>query len=139
VPLLTREGERDIARRIERGTFAVLKSISRTPLIARKVVALGDQLHSGDRTTRELVRFNREITARRMQARSRQVRKQIDAVRHAREVSEQLEETAEHAEGRDDQGPAAVPPRAVGRDAGARRMLERHFARLSSPKPSSAG
>jgi RNA polymerase primary sigma factor len=93
VPLLTREGERDIARRIERGTVAVLKSISRTPLIARKVVALGDQLHSGDRTIRELVRFNREITDRGMQARSRQVRKQIDAVRHAREVSEQLEET----------------------------------------------
>jgi RNA polymerase primary sigma factor len=92
VPLLTREGERDIARRIERGTVAVLKSISRTPLIARKVVALGDQLHSGDRTIRELVRFNREITERGMQERSRQVRKQIDAVRHAREVSEQLEE-----------------------------------------------
>jgi RNA polymerase primary sigma factor len=92
VPLLTGEGERNIARRIERGTVAVLKSISRTPLIARKVVALGDRLHSGDRTIRELVRFKREITERRMQARSRQVRKQIDAVRHARALSEKLEE-----------------------------------------------
>jgi RNA polymerase primary sigma factor len=93
VPLLTREGEGDLARCIERGTLAVLKSISRTPLIARTVIALGDQLHSGDRTIRELVSFNREITERRMQARSKQVQKQIDAVRHARAASEQLEET----------------------------------------------
>ena len=34
VPLLTREGEVEIARRIERGKLAVIKSISRTPLIA---------------------------------------------------------------------------------------------------------
>jgi RNA polymerase primary sigma factor len=53
VPLLTREAEGDIGRRIERGQRAVITSISRTPLIARKVIALGDQLHSGDRTIRE--------------------------------------------------------------------------------------
>ena len=48
------EGEADIARRIERGKLAVLKSISRTRLVATTVIALGDQLHSGDRTIREL-------------------------------------------------------------------------------------
>src|SRR5215467_12625914 len=48
VPLLTREGEVEIARRIERGKLAVIKSISRTPLISRKVIELGDQLHAGD-------------------------------------------------------------------------------------------
>ncbi|MGH7094054.1 MAG: RNA polymerase sigma factor region1.1 domain-containing protein, partial [Stellaceae bacterium] len=32
VPLLTREGEIDIARRIERGQFLLLKSLSRAPL-----------------------------------------------------------------------------------------------------------
>jgi tRNA (adenine37-N6)-methyltransferase len=36
VPLLTREAEGDIGRRIERGKRAVMTSISRTPLIARK-------------------------------------------------------------------------------------------------------
>src|SRR5712692_9280651 len=93
VPLLTREGEVTIARRIERGRRAILTSISRTPLIARKVIALGDQLHSGDRTIRELVIFNHEaITDERLQERSQQVQKQIDAVRHARAVSEKLEE-----------------------------------------------
>ena len=93
------------------------------------MIALGDQLHSGDRTIRELVRFNRAevITDERIQERSTQVQTQIDAVREARAVSEKLDEhAAEHAEGRDDQGQAAVPPRVVGRDAGARRVLERH-------------
>ncbi len=35
VPLLTREGEVAIAKRIERGKLAVIKSISRTPTIAK--------------------------------------------------------------------------------------------------------
>ena len=71
VPLLTREGEVEIARRIERGKLAVIKSISRTPLVAKKVIQLGDQLHTGDRTIRELVIFNdEEITDERIVERS---------------------------------------------------------------------
>ena len=35
VPLLTREGEVEIARRIERGKLSVIKSISRTPTIMK--------------------------------------------------------------------------------------------------------
>jgi len=93
VPLLTREGEVEIARRIERGKLAVIKSISRTPLVAKKVIQLGDYLRSGDRTIRELVIFNdEEITDERIAERSRQVQKQIEAVRKAREASEKLEE-----------------------------------------------
>jgi RNA polymerase primary sigma factor len=93
VPLLTRESEVTIARRIERGKHAVMTSISRAPLIARKVIALGDQLHRGDRTIRELVTFHHgAITDEWLQERSKQVLKQIDAVRTARAVSEQLEE-----------------------------------------------
>jgi RNA polymerase primary sigma factor len=94
VPLLTREAEGDIGRRIERGKRAVITSISRTPLIARKVIALGDQLHSGGRTIRELVIFNHgAITDEQLQERSKQVQREIDAVRKARAVSETLDET----------------------------------------------
>jgi RNA polymerase primary sigma factor len=93
VPLLTREGEVEIARRIERGKLAVIKSISRTPLISKKVIHLGDQLHTGDRTIRELVIFNdEEITDERIVERSKQVQKQIDLVRKARAVYEKLDE-----------------------------------------------
>src|SRR6266542_3068713 len=93
VPLLTREGEVEIARRIERGKLAVIKSISRTPLVAKRVIEFGDNLHAGERTIRELVIFNdEEITDERIEERRRQVQKQIDAVRKARGVSEKLEE-----------------------------------------------
>src|SRR5207253_10461802 len=85
--------EAEIARRIERGKLAVIKSISRTPLISKKVIELGDQLHSGERTIRELVIFNdEEITDERIIERSKQVQKQIDAVRKARAGYEKLDE-----------------------------------------------
>jgi RNA polymerase primary sigma factor len=93
VPLLTREGEVEIARRIERGKLAVIKSISRTPLIAKRIIQLGDQLDSGERTIRELVIFNdEEITDERIEQRRKQVQKQIDAVRKARAAYEKLDE-----------------------------------------------
>jgi RNA polymerase primary sigma factor len=93
VPLLTREGEVEIARRIERGKLAVIKSISRTPLIAKRIIQLGDQLESGERTIRELVIFNdEEITDERIEQRRRQVQRQIDAVRKSRGAYEKLEE-----------------------------------------------
>src|SRR3954471_9008685 len=93
VPLLTREGEVEIARRIERGKLAVIKSITRTPLIAKKVILLGDQLHAGERTIRELVIFNdEEITDERIAERAKQVQKQIDAVRKARANYEKLDQ-----------------------------------------------
>src|SRR5918911_1171972 len=83
VPLLTREGEVEIARRIERGKLAVIKSISRTPLISKKVIELGDQLHTGERTIRELVIFNdEEITDEMKDAVEsvRVVQREVDAI-----------------------------------------------------------
>ena len=85
VPLLTREGEVEIAKRIERGKFAVVKSISRTPTIAKTIIRMGEQLKSGDRTIRELIIFQDEdLTDDRIDARGRQVVKQIESVRKAR-------------------------------------------------------
>jgi RNA polymerase primary sigma factor len=84
VPLLTREGEVEIAKRIERGKLAVIKSISRTPAVAKTIIAMGDQLKSGERTIRELVTFqDEELVDDRIDDRARQVLKQIDAVRKA--------------------------------------------------------
>src|SRR5438552_4105214 len=72
VPLLTREGELEIARPIVRGKLAVIKSISRTPLISKKVIAMGDQLKAGARTIRELVIFqDDEITDERVEERAK--------------------------------------------------------------------
>ncbi len=52
VPLLTREGEVEIAKRIERGKLSIIKAISRTPTIAKRVIRMGEQLKGGDRTIR---------------------------------------------------------------------------------------
>jgi RNA polymerase primary sigma factor len=85
VPLLTREGEVAIAKRIERGKLAVIKSISRTPTIAKRILIMGDQLRAGERTIRELVIFSdEEITDEVIQERAAEVLGQIDAVRRAR-------------------------------------------------------
>jgi RNA polymerase primary sigma factor len=93
VPLLTREGEVEIARRIERGKLAVIKSISRTPTVAKNIIAMGDQLKAGTRTIRELVIFqDDEITDERVEERAKEVLKQIDAIRKQRLVVQKLEE-----------------------------------------------
>jgi RNA polymerase primary sigma factor len=85
VPLLTREGEVAIAKRIERGKLAVIKSISRTPTIAKRILIMGDQLRAGERTIRELVIFSdEEITDEVIQERAAEVLQQIEAVRKAR-------------------------------------------------------
>jgi RNA polymerase primary sigma factor len=85
VPLLTREGEVAIAKRIERGKLAVIKSISRTPTIAKRILIMGDQLRAGERTIRELVIFSdEEITDEVIQERATEVLGEIEAVRKAR-------------------------------------------------------
>jgi RNA polymerase primary sigma factor len=47
VPLLTREGEVDLARRMERGKLRMQKAISRSALVQRVVVELAEQLRKG--------------------------------------------------------------------------------------------
>ena len=98
VPLLTREGEVEIAKRIERGKLAVIKSISRTPTVARAIMTMGDQLKNEERSIRELVTFvDEELTDDKIDDRKRQVLRQIDAVRKSwlglEKCKEKLEKT----------------------------------------------
>jgi len=96
VPLLTREGEVAIAKRIERGKLAVIKSISRTPTIAKRILITGDQLRAGERTIRELVTFSdEEITEEVIDERKEEVLGQIEEVRKARGGYSKLAEKLE--------------------------------------------
>ena len=93
VPLLTREGEVSIAKRIEQGKLSVIKSISRMPAITKAVIRMGDALRAGERTIRELVIFNdEEITDDRIEERAQQFLRQVEAVRKARLNTEKLTE-----------------------------------------------
>jgi len=89
VPLLTREGEVEIAKRIERGQMRVLKAISRSPIVIREIVALGEDLKRGVRNVKEVVVFDEEeLTEDVVQARVRSTVNRIDAlVKHQKKIA----------------------------------------------------
>ena len=58
VPLLTREGEVEIAKRIERGQNSVLKAISRSPIVVQELLAVAKEIRAGNRSIKEIVVFN---------------------------------------------------------------------------------
>jgi RNA polymerase primary sigma factor len=60
VPLLTRDGEVAIAKRIERGQLTVLKVLSRSPVIVREIITLGDQLKRDPGIIKDILRFSDE-------------------------------------------------------------------------------
>jgi RNA polymerase primary sigma factor len=62
VPLLTRQGEVDIAMRIERGQLRVLKALSRSPIVIRQILAIAEDLKRGVRSIKEIVVFDEEET-----------------------------------------------------------------------------
>jgi RNA polymerase primary sigma factor len=98
VPLLTREGEVEIAKRIERGQLRVLKAISRSPIVIREIVALGEDLKRGVRNVKEVVIFDEEeLTEEVVQTRVKATAARIDAlVKHQKKIAA-LEEKAEAA------------------------------------------
>ena len=74
VPLLTREGEVEIAKRIERGQNNVLKAMSRSPIIIREIQKLGGELKSEARSIKGVIVFNDdELTDERIQERLEEV------------------------------------------------------------------
>ena len=58
VPLLTREGEVEIAKRIERGQNTVLKALSRSPLIIQKIIGMGEEVERGSLEARDLIQIS---------------------------------------------------------------------------------
>ncbi|MFN2455711.1 MAG: RNA polymerase sigma factor RpoD [Pyrinomonadaceae bacterium] len=58
VPLLTREGEVTIAKRIERGQIKTQKAIARSPIAVNELLSIGDQLEAGTLNIRDIVGFS---------------------------------------------------------------------------------
>ncbi len=57
VPLLTRDGEIELARRIERGQKCVRKALSRSPLVVREIQRLGLEIARGTVETRDVIQL----------------------------------------------------------------------------------
>ncbi len=89
VPLLTREGEVEIAKRIERGQMRVLKAISRSPIVIREIAALGEDLKRGVRNVKEVVIFDEEeLTEEVVVARVKATVSRVDAlVKHQKKIA----------------------------------------------------
>lgn len=78
VPLLTREGEVAIAKRIERGQTHVLKALSRSSLVIRHIVSVGESLKRDVGSIREIVVFSEdEITEEVLQHRAKDLTARI--------------------------------------------------------------
>ncbi len=60
VPLLNREGEVVIAKRIERGQIKTQKAISRSPIAVERLLKIGDDLIAGKASIRETVIFSEQ-------------------------------------------------------------------------------
>src|SRR5256712_13653364 len=81
VPLLTREGEVAIAKRIEWGLLVVLKTITRSPIVLKEMLAIGEELRMGTRSIKEIVHFDdEELTEEKIENKTRQVLKVIDKI-----------------------------------------------------------
>nr|WP_211197695.1 RNA polymerase sigma factor RpoD [Pyrinomonas methylaliphatogenes] len=57
VPLLTREGEVAIAKRIERGQIKTQKAIARSPIAVKELLKIGEELEAGSLHIRDVVNF----------------------------------------------------------------------------------
>jgi RNA polymerase primary sigma factor len=60
VPLLTREGEVTIAKRIERGQIKTQKAISRSPIAVKELCKVGEELEAGRLNIRDYVTFSEQ-------------------------------------------------------------------------------
>jgi RNA polymerase primary sigma factor len=100
VSLLTREGEVEIAKRIEQGEHAILGAILNSPVAVREIIDLGDKLRKRKIRVKEIIRDveeeDREFDE---EEADRRILRLIDKVKHldkvAQDTAEQLETCAQ--------------------------------------------
>ena len=97
VPLLTREGEVEIAKRMEQGQLVVMKVITRSPIVIKELIAVGDGLRKDARSIKEIVQFDdEEATDEKLAKKTKQTLKYIDRIEELYEIAlKQAEKLAE--------------------------------------------
>ncbi|HYW65867.1 MAG TPA: RNA polymerase sigma factor RpoD [Candidatus Dormibacteraeota bacterium] len=87
VPLLTRESEVVIAKRLERGNMRVLKTVSRSAIVVKELIATGAELRSGCRPIKEVVQIDEEeLTVEKVEEKTRQTLRIIDKLEKLHEL-----------------------------------------------------
>ncbi|TDI10400.1 MAG: RNA polymerase sigma factor RpoD [Acidobacteria bacterium] len=81
VPLLTWPGEVEIAKRMEKGKKSVLKALSHSPIVVRRISEYGDQLRKNTLRIKSLVKFSEdEITDQILTKRRRLVLRRVNQI-----------------------------------------------------------
>src|ERR1700722_16192844 len=88
VPLLTRDGEVEIARRIERGQATVLKSLSRAPLAIQEIIAMNEEMAKEMLSARDVLQISDPILTDELVEEKRRefVRSVEDIARHYKRI-----------------------------------------------------
>jgi len=81
VSLLSREGEVEIAKRIEKGQKTVLKALSRSPVVVDGLLRFREPLKKGELEVKKLVNFTEEeLTQEIVENRRREILQSIDEI-----------------------------------------------------------
>ena len=81
VPLLTRQGEVEIAKRIEKGQKGVIKALSRSPVVVGEISKYGEKLRENGLSIKHLVQVNDEESSDGvLEKRRKSVLKRIDEI-----------------------------------------------------------
>src|SRR6266480_589185 len=81
VPLLTRDGEVEIAKRIERGQLTVLKVLSRSPVIVGEIISIGEQLKRDPSIIKDILQFSdEELTDEKIEEKHQETLDLIDQI-----------------------------------------------------------
>jgi RNA polymerase primary sigma factor len=94
VSLLTREGEVEIAKRIEQGEHMVLSAILNSPVAVREIIDLGDKLRKHKIRVKDIIRDAEDDSAEFDEEEAdRRILRLIDKVKHLDKVAQDLKET----------------------------------------------
>jgi RNA polymerase primary sigma factor len=94
VSLLTREGEVEIAKRIETGEHMVLSAILNSPVAVREIIDLGDKLRKHKIRVKDIIRDAEDDSAEFDEEEAdRRILRLIDKVKHLDKVAQDLKES----------------------------------------------
>ena len=87
VPLLTRQGEVTLAKRIERGRLLVLKTITRSPIVIKELLEIAKDLREGSRLIKEIIVFDDDLKEEEIEKKTRQTLKTLEKIAALYEIS----------------------------------------------------
>jgi RNA polymerase primary sigma factor len=98
VPLLKRQDEVAIAKRMERGHLMVLKTISRSPIVLKELLSVGKELRGGSLSIKKIIQFDQEeLTEEETESKTQEILRIIGKIEQmyvlAHKQAAQLEKT----------------------------------------------